>query len=156
MTVHFFYDYKDELIKSLSDHYSEDIKKKEVEKFKKHQIFEAEETIKAYFANLWKDIEPIVEASNGEIEIDFSEENVVLDFSIKKNFIKFSKKGNSIEIKIGRYIPEEDIVEAEIHGYIVPGEKRAIVKKLGKVHDGSTFEESLINYYLKLAFNELF
>jgi len=156
MTVHFFYDYKDELIKALEEEYSVELEKRKVQKFKEGQLIDAEEIIQGYFSNLWRDISEIAEASNGEIVIDFTEKNVVVYFSIKSNFIKFSRKGNSIEIKIGTLNKEEGIVESIIYGYIVPGEKRAIVKKPGKVHDGSTFEESSINYYLKLAFSDMF
>eukprot|EP00764_Aduncisulcus_paluster_P014030 gnl/Carplike_NY0171/7855_a10876_181.p1 GENE.gnl/Carplike_NY0171/7855_a10876_181~~gnl/Carplike_NY0171/7855_a10876_181.p1 ORF type:complete len:167 (+),score=28.96 gnl/Carplike_NY0171/7855_a10876_181:34-534(+) len=152
MSVHFFYNYRDELVKKLKEHYEDDVKlwKKQVAENK--QLDEAEQMLKKYFKSLVDELEDVIEASNREILL--CENGNVMEFKIQHNFVRFTRQERAIQVKVGYYVTENDMVETAILGYVVPGDKRAVMKKVGKIHDGSTFDENTINYYLRSAFSE--
>lgn len=152
MSVHFFYNYRDELVKKLKEHYADDVKvwKKQVAENK--QLDEAEGMLRKYFRSLESELEDVIEASNSEIL--FLENGNLMEFKIQQNFVRFTREERAIQVKIGYYVTENDMVETAILGYVVPGDKRAIMKKVGKIHQGSTFDENTINFYLRSAFSE--
>jgi hypothetical protein len=57
---------------------------------------------------------------------------------------------------VGYYDAEEDSIKSKTVAHIVPGEKKCQVKKLGQIHDGSTFDENTLNHYMRLAFRNIF
>ncbi|MCK5763706.1 MAG: hypothetical protein KAH05_06275 [Clostridiales bacterium] len=154
MTIHFFYDFKEELLKKLNEYYGEEIKVLSYEKKQVNQIDDAEEGIRNYFKHIVSDMSEIIEAANGDIKFE-SDNDVIGKFTIMKHYLKFTRKGVSIEVKIGYYIPEDDFVESMVLSYIVPGEKKPKIKRVGKIHDGSNFDENTLNYYMREAFGEL-
>lgn len=154
MSVHFSYDFKDELIKKLSDYFSKEIDDLKFVKQQKMQIDASEKIIKNYFNDIIKNMKDVVEASEGKILFE-EDEDTIAKITILKNYLKFSRKDNSIETKVGYYIPEEDIVESVVLSYIVPGDKKSKIRRVGKINDGGIFGESALNYYMREAFSKL-
>ncbi|WP_430885631.1 hypothetical protein [Fusibacter sp. JL216-2] len=152
MSVHFFYNYRDELVKKLKEHYADDVKSWRKQEAEKQQLNEAEAMLKKYFNSLVDELEDVIEASNEEIVLEDNDN--VMEFRIQQNFVRFTRQDRAIQVKVGYYVTENDMVETAILGYVVPGDKRAVMKKVGKIHDGSTFDENTINYYLRSAFSE--
>ena len=152
MSVHFFYNYREELVKKLKEHYADDVKIWRKQVAEKEQLDEAEAMLKKYFNTLVDELEDVIKASNEEIVLEENED--VMEFRIRQNFVRFTRQDRSIQVKIGYYVSENDMVETAILGYVVPGDKRAVMKKVGKIHDGSTFDENTINFYLRSAFSE--
>ena len=154
MTIHFFYDFKDEMIKKLNEYFSEELEALRYEKKQVNQIDDAEKSIRNYFKNIVADMSEIIEASDEKIKFE-SDDDVIGKLTIMKHYLKFTRKDVSIEVKIGYYIPEDDFVESMVLSYIVPGEKKPKIKRVGKIHDGSNFDENTLNYYMREAFGEL-
>jgi len=153
MSVHFFYNFKEELVKKLNEQFKDKIELYKKSENEKLQLEKAEEIIMEYFKELEIELKDVVNASGGEIGFEYDTE-MLAKFFIKENYLKFTKKERTIEMKIGKYDKEEDIVESTIVCYIVPGIKKCKLKKVGKIHDGSSFDENTINYYLKSVFDE--
>lgn len=154
MTVHFYYNYKEDLVKKLRDHYDGELKKKDEDKRDQLQLDEAEKLILNYFKSIKNDIDDLAEVSSGEVK--YEEGNGFISmFTIRENYIKFTRVGKTIEVKVGNYIPEEDIVESTVLANIICGDKKCKIKKRGKIHDGSNFDENTINYYMREAFGPL-
>lgn len=156
MSVHFFYNYKEDLIKQLREHYSEDIERTKAEKKDQNQLNDVEKFVLNYFKDMIIEISEVIDSSNGAITIDLDDEFSIVEFVIGANYLKLVRKEKSIEVLVGNYVEENDMTESTVLGYIVPGEKKAITKKLGKIHDGSHFDESTLNYYLRSAFANVF
>jgi len=155
MSVHFFYDYKDELIKKLKEHYSESLDVQEQVMKERKQIDEAVQLVDNYFDELERELRDVFVVSSGEVKLVRNDEALV-HFSIKDGFIKFMRKDRSLQIVMGFYVPEEGEVESKIVAYIIPGEKKAKIKKVGKVHNGSTFDENSLNHFMRMAFKDMF
>ncbi|MGB3367629.1 MAG: hypothetical protein WBA54_09075 [Acidaminobacteraceae bacterium] len=156
MSVHFYYNYKEDLVKQLKEHYSEDIKRTKEEKREQNQLNDVEKYILNYFKDIKAEIAEVIDSSKGAIVIDLENELSIVEFTIGENYLKLVRKEKSIEVIVGNYVEENDMTESTVLGYIVPGEKKAITKKLGKIHDGSHFDESTLSYYLRSAFGNVF
>jgi len=151
MAVHFFYNYKDELIKKLKERYHTELQqKKELERLKA-QLDEAETLIKDYFKANAEELNEIISVSNGSVSY-FTEDPLHVMLEIDHNFVEFQRLEMSIEIRVGIYDPVVNFVNAEAECYVIPGEKKCLIKKVGKIHDGSHFDENTINYYVRKAF----
>lgn len=154
MSKHFAYDYKEDLIKKLNKKYATDLTAIYKERQEQAQLDVAEEVISGYFQVVYNEMKDLIEASRGEISYDEGDE-IILTLTIHKNYIRFVRTAKSIEVKIGVYNKEEDLVESVIVGYIVPGEKSCKIKKLGKIHEGGNFDESTLSSYMREAFGHL-
>lgn len=154
MSVRFFYDFKEELIKKLNEHFSSEIETLQYEKNQIAQLDNAEKMIRDYFENFFDGMSELIEASQGKIYFEQDDE-IIGKLGIMRNYLKFMRKEMSIEVKIGYYVPEADLVESVVLSYIVPGEKKAKIKRVGKIHDGSNFDENALNYYMREAFSKL-
>ena len=155
MSVHFFYDYKDELIKKLKSHYSESLDVQEVAMKERKQIDEAVKVIDHYFDELERELKDVFVVSGGEVKLTRNDEALIY-FSIMDGSIKFIRKDRSVQIVMGFYVPEEGEVESKVVAYIIPGDKKAKIKKVGKVHNGSTFDENALNHFMRMAFKDMF
>ncbi len=154
MTVHFYYNYKEDLVKKLKDHYEEEIKKNAEDMKDQLQLDEAEKLILNYFKSVKNDIDELAEVSSGEVVYEEGNGFVSM-FTVRQNYIKFTRVGKTIEVKVGNYVPVEDIVESTVLANIICGDKKCKIKKRGKIHDGSNFDENTINYYMREAFGPL-
>lgn len=154
MSKNFFYDYKEDLIKKLNKKYATELAKVHEEHREQTQLDTAEELIRKYFRIVRDEMEDLIEASQGGITYDEGDE-IILTLTIHQNFIRFIRTPKSIEVKIGIYNREEDLVESVIMGYIVPGEKVCKIKKLGKIHEGGNFDENTLSSYMREAFGNL-
>ncbi len=154
MTVRFFYDFREELIKSLTGRFNQEIKVYRHNQDQLRQIDEAEELIRRYFDQLLSQMTEIMEAAREEVSFD-QEDEVVAKLTLMSHYLKFTRKNLSIEVKIGYHVPDLNLVESQVLSYIVPGEKRAKIKRVGKIHDGSHFDENALNYYMREAFSKI-
>lgn len=154
MSKHYFYDYKEDLIKKLNKKYAEELSKVYEERREQTQLDDAEEMIRKYFRIVHDEMKDLIAASNGAITYDEGDE-IILTLTIHHNFIRFIRTPKAIEVKIGIYNKVEDLVESVIMGYIVPGEKYCKIKKLGKIHEGGNFDENTLSSYMREAFGHL-
>lgn len=154
MTVHFFYNYKDELIKKLKERYTSELVLKKDKEHMQAQLDEAEKLIKTYFSDNQEALLEIMEVSNGAVDF-FNEDPLHIKLEIDKNHVEFKRLDMSIEIRVGRYDTVTDWVESEVKCYVVPGDRKCKIKKVGQVHDSSHFDENTINYYVREAFGHL-
>ncbi len=153
MTVHFFYNFKEELIERIKEDYNNELVKRKENIRQQKQLDDAEKIILDYFKVVKNALNEIFEVSNGKIKY---EENTdfISKFTIGKNSLRFLRKEKSIQVKVELYIKEADIVESKILGNIIIGSKVAMVKEVGKLHTGSHFDENTINYYMRVAFGD--
>jgi len=154
MSKHFFYEYKEDLIKKLSKRYAAELAAVQEAHREKAMLDETEAHIRGYFRGIQAEMSDLIEASKGQITYDEGDE-IILTLTIHRNYIRFVRTEKSIEVKIGTYNAVEDLVESVIVGYIVPGEKACKIKKLGKIHEGGTFDDNTLNSYLRDAFGHL-
>jgi hypothetical protein len=154
MSKSFFYNYKDDLEFKLAKVYRKELKNLKETRKNQAQLDVAHNLIEKYFNNLEKDLIDIVQISNGQIEF-CRDENVIVKFTMYDHYVKFTRFDQGIEVEIGVYDEVSKIIEARINSNIIPGDKRCIVKKIGKVHDGAHFDENTINFYMNEAFSKL-
>lgn len=154
MTVHFFYNYKEDLISKLKEHYANELRMKAEDEKDQMQLDEAEKLILDYFNSVQSDIEELTLVSGGEVTYEEADD-FIAKFTVNKNYIKFTRVGKTIEVKIGKFLEDEDIVESNVIANVVCGDKKCKIKKRGKIHDGSNFDENTINYYMREAFGPL-
>lgn len=154
MSVHFFYNYKDELIKKLKERYENELLQKKERERLSAQLDEAEQLIYNYFHSNVNELNEIVEISSGVVAFK-SEKPLHISLQIDKNFVEFKRVDMSIEIRVGLYDSKLDYLDSEVECYVIPGDKRCRIKKVGRIHDGSNFDENTINHYVRKAFSHL-
>lgn len=154
MSMHFFYNYKLDLEKKLSEVYQRDLKKLEEKRNRQRQLDVAQNLIENYYNKLASDLKDIVEVSDGKISF-ISHEEMIVKFIMYEHYVRYTRMDQGIEVEIGTYDESSGLIEGRINSNIIPGEKRCVVKKIGKVHDGSHFDENTINYYMNKAFSAL-
>lgn len=155
MSVHFFYNYREDLIKQLKSHYETVVAMKQENDALQIQLDEAEEIIRKYFEVIHLELSEVMDASNGEIKLMVESDEYLTRFSIMENYIKFIRKEQAIEVEIGRYQTDMGMVETFILAYIIPGDKKCRTRMVGKVHEGGSFDENTINFYMREAFQDL-
>jgi hypothetical protein len=152
--MHFFYNYKLDLEKKLSEVFQRELKKLEERRNRQRQLDVAQNLIENYYNKLASDLKDIVEVSNGKISF-MSHEDMIIKFIMYEHYVRYTRMDQGIEVEIGTYDESSGLIEGRINSNIIPGEKRCVVKKIGKVHDGSHFDENTINYYMNKAFSGL-
>lgn len=155
MSVHFFYNYREHLIKQLKSHYETVVAMKEQDNALQVQLDEAEDTVRKYFDVILLELTEVMEASNGEVKLINESEEYILRFSIIENYIKFIRRPQAIEVEIGRYQTDMGMVETLILAYIIPGDKKCRTRMVGKIHEGGSFDENTINFYMREAFQDI-
>lgn len=155
MSVHFFYNYREHLIKQLKGHYEDIVALKQQDDALQLQLDEAEDIIRKYFEVINLELSEVMEASNGDIKLMDELDDAILRFSIMDNYIKFVRKPQAIEVEIGRFQLDMGMVETYILAYIIPGEKKCRTRMVGKVHEGGSFDENTINFYMREAFQDI-
>lgn len=155
MSVHFFYNYREHLIKQLKEHYSAIVDMKKEDDALRAQLDEAESVIKEYFMVIQTELKEVLEAAGNELQLELDQEDYLLRFNIVQNYIKFIRREQAIEVEIGRYQTDMGMVETYILAYIIPGDKKCRTRKVGKVHEGGNFDENTLNYYMREAFSDL-
>ncbi len=155
MSVHYGYNYKKDLIKKMRIQYAKEIEKIHVEKARLAQIEEAENLIVSFFSDLKDDFIELAEASNNEVQFLQNQDEYLVKMQIHNAYVQFNRKSNSIDIEIGAWNDTDGFLESRVVAYVIPGDKRCLLKRVGKVHDGSHFDESTINSYIRMAFAHL-
>lgn len=153
MSMHYFYNYKDELEHKLKKVYSQELGEMSVYKKQQKQLDVAQNLIEAYYDKLSHDLADIVEVSQGHI--NFIKTEVLMKFIMFDHYVMYSRFDRGIEVEIGTYDKGADLIEARIDSNIIPGDKKCVVKKIGQVHDGAHFDENTINHYMNKAFSHL-
>lgn len=154
MSKHFYYDYREVLAEKLEKKYKQQLLLLASSRKKQVQLDAAQTVIVNYFEAFVKEIEDTMIVSDGNIQFE-RDDNYILKFSMYKNYLKFTRFEHAIEVEIGEYDPDTEIVEAFIISNIIPSDKKCVVKKIGKVHDGSHFDENTINFYMNEAFSNI-
>lgn len=154
MSKHFFYDYRGDLQAQLSKVFRRELNVLEKERNKQAQLDVAQSIIENYFSELENTLADIICVSNGRVQV-IRNENMIIQFKMFDNYLKFTRFEHAIEVEIGEYDLATQIVEAKINSNIIPSDKKCVVKKIGKVHDGSHFDENTISYYMNETFGAL-
>lgn len=154
MSKHFFYNYKDDLQIRLSKVFRRELGNLEDSRKKQAQLDVAHNLIEKYYHDLEEQLKDIILVSHGKIKL-IRDGNIIVKFVMYDNYVKYTRYEHGIEVEIGNYDEESEIVEARINSNIIPSDKRCIVKKVGKIHDGAHFDENTINYYMNEAFSSL-
>lgn len=155
MSVHFGYNYKAALIKKLQERYASQIENIANDKAKQRLLDEAEKTILDFFYASRGELALLEEASSGSVEYRENDEDYIARLKIENCYIQFSRKPQAIEIERGDIDSDNGMTRMTIYGHIVPEEKRCVLKKVGKVHDGSTFDENVLNSYIRKTFSDV-
>lgn len=154
MSKHFEYNYREVLAEKLEKKYNHQLILLASRRKKQAQLDAAQTIIRNYFDELEGDISDTIIVSNGDISIVKGEKEIV-KITMFQNYLKFTRFDHAIEVEIGEYDKITDIVEARINGNIIPSDKKCVIKKIGKVHDGSHFDGNTINYYMNEAFGKI-
>jgi hypothetical protein len=155
MTVHYGYNYKHDLIKKMRVKYNREINALNESKMKQLQLDEAQAMILKFFEEIKEAFETLEEASKGVVLYREFDKGFLVRVQIETNYIQFNRRDYAIEIEIGLWNDNDQLLEVNTPAYVIPGEKRCRLKKVGKVHDGSHFDENAINSYVRIAFSEL-
>ncbi len=154
MAKHFFYDYKVDLQDQLGKLYRNKLSELDSERARFAQLDAAQELIVDYFNGLESSLADIIIVSDNRMHM-VREGSMIIKFTMFDNFVKFTRFEQAIEVEIGEFDEMSKIVEARIIGNIIPGEKKCVVKRIGKVHDGSHFDDKTINFFMNEAFGSL-
>lgn len=154
MAKHFFYDYKVDLQDQLGKLYRKKLSELDSERARLAQLDAAQELIVDYFNGLESSLADIIIVSDNRLHM-VREGSMIIKFTMFDNFVKFTRFEQAIEVEIGEFDELSKIVEARIIGNIISGEKKCVVKRIGKVHDGSHFDDKTINFFMNEAFGSL-
>lgn len=154
MSKHFFYDYRGDLQEQLSKIFRRELKTMDHERNKQAQLDMAQSIIEKYFSEMESTLADIISVSKGRLQI-IRNENLIVQYKMFDNYLKFTRFDHAIEVEIGEYDLETQIVEARINSNIIPSDRKCVVKKIGKIHDGAHFDENTISYYMNEAFGSL-
>lgn len=153
MSKSFFYDYKVELQEKLGKKFKRELKELEAERARQSQLDDAQQVIENYFRILEDTIADIILVSDNKVQL-IREGSMIVKFMMFDNYVKFTRFDHAIEVEIGEFDKSSKIIEAKIISNIIPGDKRCVVKRIGKVHDGAHFDDKTINFYMNEAFGE--
>lgn len=154
MSKNFFYDYKIELQEQLGKKFRKQLATLDEERAKIAQLDVAQKIIINYFDNLKSSLADIILVSNNQIAL-LQEGPMIVKFVMFNNYLKFTRFDQAIEVEVGQFDTESQIIEARIISNIIPGDKKCVVKKIGKVHDGSHFDDKTVNFYIHEAFKSI-
>lgn len=154
MSKHFFYNYKEDMEIRLAKVFRRELEKLDEDRKKQAQVDIAQEMIESYYNDLEATLSDIIIVSAGKIKL-IRDGDMFIKFVMFDNYVKYTRFEYGIEVEIGVYDEQAGIVEAKINSNIIPGEKRCVVKKIGKIHDGAHFDENTMNYYMNEAFDTL-
>lgn len=154
MSIHFSYDFKEELVEKIKKSYSKELKAQKEDNRLQEKLDDVEKTILDYFETIRNGLAEVFQVSDGEIA--YEEGNGCIScFKIGKNQLEFIRKDRSIEVKAQIHLKEDDLVETKIMGHIVPSNKACIVKDTGEIHTGNHFDQNVLNYFMRNVFNEV-
>jgi hypothetical protein len=155
MSIHFFFNYREHLVKQLKEQYESLIKQKKEELVLQIQLEEAECLIRDYFDVVAAELQEVLEAANNDVKLEYDSDDFIVRFKIIENYVRFIRRSTSIEVEIGRYNEELGLVESYILAYIIPGEKKCHTRKVGMVHESGSFDENSLNFFMREAFGEI-
>lgn len=154
MSKSFFYDYKVELQEKLGKKFKHELQALEDKRTKQSQLNDAQKLIESYFSVLEETISDIILVSDDKVRL-IQEGSMIVKFMMFDNYLKFTRFDHAIEVEIGAFDKSSEIIEAQIISNIIPGDKRCVVKRIGKVHNGAHFDDKTINFYMNEAFGNL-
>lgn len=155
MSVRFFFNYREHLIKKLKEHYATVVELKKEDESLQLQLDEAENIILDYYQVVAMELEEVLNAASNEVQLDYDSEDYIVKFSIVDNYVRFIRRPTAIEVEISRYDESLNMNETFIIAYVVPGEKKCHTKKVGMVHESGSFDENSLNFFMREAFGEI-
>lgn len=155
MAVHYGYNYKKELIKKMKQAYSTELKALSIKRDQQDQLNVAQKLIEDFFAEVKDEFSDLAVATNHEVNYSENENGYFLKLRIHQASIQFTRQEDSIEIEITSWNEAEKYLETNVVAYVIPGEDRCRLRRVGKVHDGAHFDENTINSYIRIAFAHL-
>ncbi len=155
MTVHYGYNYKKDLIKKMRQQYAKELERLALFRAHQMQLDEAQALIVSFFQDVKEEFKDLAIVSNGEVIVDEQENGYFLKMKIHQASIQFSRKEEVIEIELSHYNEQEQFLESHVVAFVIPSDKKCRLKRVGKVHDGSSFDELAINSYVRMAFSHL-
>lgn len=155
MSVRFFFNYREHLIKKLKEHYVTIVELKKEDEALQLQLDEAENVIRDYYDVVAVELQEVLNAASNEVQLDYDSEDYIVKFSIVDNYVRFIRRPTAIEVEISRYDDTLNMNETFIIAYVVPGEKKCHTKKVGMVHESGSFDENSLNYFMREAFGEI-
>lgn len=155
MSVHFFFNYREHLVKKLKEQYETVVKQKKEEQAIQIQLEEAECLIRDYFDLVAEELQEVLEAANNEVKLEYDSDDFIVRFKIIENYVRFIRRPTAIEVEIGRYQEDIGLVESYILAYIITGEKKCHTRKVGMVHESGNFDENSLNFFMREAFGEI-
>lgn len=154
MSKNFVYDYKVELQGQLGKLFRKQLITLDLEKNHVAQLDLAQKIVLEYFNNLRTSLTDIIKVANGKV-MSIQEDRMIVKFMMFNNYLKFTRFDQAIEVEVGEFDKESQIIEAKIISNIIPGDKKCVVKRIGKIHDGSHFDDKTINFFMHEAFGSL-
>lgn len=155
MSVRFFFNYREHLIKKLKEHYESIVNLKKEDESLQLQLDEAENIIRDYYEVVALELQEVLNAASNEVQLDYDCEDYIVKFTIVDNYVRFIRRPTAIEVEISRYDDTLNMNETFIIAYVVPGEKKCHTKKVGMVHESGSFDENSLNYFMREAFGEI-
>lgn len=152
MAVHYGYNYKKDLVKKMKNQYASQLHKLALHRNQQAQLDASKQLIMDFFQDIKSDFQDFALATNSEVSYTEEENGYFLKLKIHQNSIQFSRQEDSIEIEISNWNDKEQYLESRVVAYVIPGEDRCRLKRVGKVHDGAHFDENTINSYIRVAF----
>lgn len=155
MSVHYFFNYREHLVKKLKEHYAGAVSLKREDQILQSKLLEAEGLIRDYFEAIEKELHDVLYAASIDVKLDYDCDDYLVKFSLKENYVKLTRHPNNIEVEIGKFQPDLGMVESYILAHIIPGEKKCHMRRVGMVHESGNFDENSLNYFLKEAFGHI-
>lgn len=155
MTVHYGYNYKKDLIKKMRLHYAKELDALHLAQQHQAQLDVAQALILEFFRDVKEEFQELALASGGKVQYSENENGFFLKMKIHEASIQFSRIEAAIEIEITQLNSEDEYAESRVVAYVIPGDKKCRLKRVGKAHDGLSFDESAINSYVRQAFSHL-
>lgn len=155
MSVRFFFNYREHLIKKLKEHYATVVELKKEDESLQLQLDEAENIIRDYYEVVALELQEVLNAASNEVQLEYDSEDFIVKFSIVDNYVRFIRRPTAIEVEISRYDETLNMNETFIIAYVVPGDKKCHTKKVGMVHESGSFDENSLNFFMREAFGDI-
>lgn len=155
MAVHFSFNYREHLVKKLKEHYASVVQLKKEESLIQMQLDEAENQIRDYFDIVAEELQEVLDAASDEVSLSNDTEDYILKFSILSNYVRFIRRPTAIEVEVSRFDDTLNMNETVIVAYIVPGDKKCHMRKVGTVHGSGSFDDNSLNYFMREAFSDI-
>lgn len=155
MSVHFFFNYREHLVKQLKEHYATTVQLKKEDEAVQIQLDDAQMLIRDYFDVVGQELQEVLDAASNEVKLEYDSDDFLVKFTIVDSYVRFIRRPAAIEVEICKYQQDIGMVETFILAYIIPGDKKCRTRKVGMVHESGNFDENTLNFFMREAFGEI-